>query len=48
MQIHTDQVISVKHFTAGEAEDSGKKCPSCLMLESLCEWKTHALAAASL
>lgn len=25
MQIHIDQVISVKHSTAGEAEDRGKK-----------------------
>lgn len=27
MQIHTDQVISVKRFTAGKAEDRGKKMP---------------------
>lgn len=27
MQIHTDQVISVKHSTAAEAEDRGKKMP---------------------
>ena len=42
MQIHIDQVISVKHSTAGEAEDRGKKVPimfdagSLLQVENTC------------